>query len=45
MNAAEQLDRAVREAIDSAPRLTDEQRERIAHLLRKSTTDSDENAA
>ena len=34
--AAERLERAVREAIDAAPPLTDEQRDRVAHLLRSS---------
>ena len=37
MNAPETaLERAVREAIDAAPPLTDEQRDRVAHLLRSS---------
>lgn len=36
--AAERLDRAVREAVEAAPPLTDEQRERVAHLLRSSAT-------
>ena len=33
---AERLERAIREAIDAAPPLTDEQRDRVAHLLRSS---------
>ncbi|MCW2767957.1 MAG: hypothetical protein JWO11_3916 [Nocardioides sp.] len=38
MSAAEKLERAVREAIDAAPPLTDEQREAAAHLLRSAST-------